>query len=307
MRPKRGPAALAGAAFSARATDNLVSEAAAWLLKNPLVDTERTSQYIHPSEMAKAQWCHRATYYRISGEPALTTPNSVSQEVVFNHGNQAHHFWQTLYWRMGRLQGNWQCRWCRTVWEGVSPTVCPRCEAGVDMLVYREVPLHNEEYLIDGHADGDVISRDGKTSSLIEIKTVGAGSVRYDAPALLEKYAFTGTLTAGGGAVTGVNWDKLWRDLKRPFPSHFRQGMLYCFLKERPSIVFIYEPKMVSGYPKAFDVKFDFSYVEPLLAKCLVVKDRLQKGVPPKRPVWATPSCTTCRDCPYTKVCYGNR
>ena len=110
---------------------------------------------IYPSEMAKGDaWCGRATYYRLMGAPREDLPLSLAMELVFEEGNYAHNKWQNWLWWMGVLWGTWQCRWCGLVWEDTSPYECPRCEVGMDLIKYREVPFSNDEYMIVGRADG---------------------------------------------------------------------------------------------------------------------------------------------------------
>lgn len=295
-----GFAKLVGTGF--RDKDTLISSVSRHLAREYL--SERRADCLHPSMIAHEPWCERAAYYQISGAPVDTAPRSLAMELVFERGHTSHSTWQTWLWEMGVLAGQWRCRNCRLLWEDLSPTVCPRCEVGDDLIVYAEVPVHDDAHLIAGHADGDV-HRPGHPPQLIEIKTIGPGTARFEAPTLVEKYTYH-HIDTDGVERSGVDWEGLWRGIHRPFPSHLRQGMVYCFCAGRKEIVYIYEPKFVTAYPKAFEIKFDPSYIQDALERCLVVKDALEQQRVPKRPMWTDPTCRTCTECPFRSTCYGN-
>lgn len=284
-----------------RDKDQLVKGVSRHLMKG--VESDRRTDCVHPSEAASETWCPRATYYRISGAEAEPEPRWLAMEMVFERGNDAHEKWQTWFREMGKLRGDWECRLCLLRWTAVSPTECPRCESGADLIRYREVPLSAPHYLLAGQADGDVLTDDGST--LIEVKTVGEGTLRYDAPKVIEKYQYT-HIDEEGKKHSAVDWPSLWRGIHRPFGSHLRQGMLYCFMADRKEIVFIYDPKFITAYPKEFEVKFRRDLIEDVLDQCLVIKRALDKERAPKRPLWADKS-TTCKKCVYRKTCYGSQ
>ena len=282
--------------------NKLTTQVSRHLMKEEVSD--RRSDCIHPSEASHEHWCPRSTYYRIAGYEAVQAPRSLSMEMVFETGHDAHRKWQTWFREMGVLNGDWRCRVCSKVWSGVSPTSCPRCESGGHLIDYAEFPVSNDDYLLAGQSDGDVIRPDG-TSTLIEIKTIGTGTVRYDAPSLMAKYSYH-HFDDSGKIRTGVDWQALWNGIKRPFSSHLRQGMIYCFCSGRDEITYIYDPKFITAHPKEFSVKYDRVHIEGILEQCLTVKDGLEKQSPPDRPDWAEKSCRTCSTCPFKKECYGN-
>lgn len=253
----------------------------------------RRPDCIHPSEISHEDFCPRKIFFRISGVPQEPVPRKLIFEMVFERGHDSHEKWQNWAWDMGILNGFWWCRWCDNLWEDHSPSECPKCEAGRDLIKYAEVPLSNDFYLLAGNADGDVDDH-----GLIEVKTIGPGTVRIEAPDLVEKY------TTEDGI---VDWEMLWRGIHRPFRSHRTQGMIYCFCKGRDQMTFIYDPKMVTSYPKEFVVKFKEEYIEDVLEQCLVVKRALAKDVAPKRPLWATKSCRACKECPFKEHCYERK
>lgn len=287
--------------------DTLISGVGRHLLKE--AESDRRSDCIHPSEAASENWCPRATYYRISGAETDPAPRWLAMEMVFEDGNSAHTKWQTWFREMGTLGGTWYCSLCRLVWEDVSPHTCPRCEAGYDLIKYAEVPVADPYYLIAGQADGDVIrGLDGgvRERVLIEAKTIGTGTLRYDAPKLIDKYTYQHT-DEEGKVHSYTDWPALWQGIRRPFPAHLRQGMIYCFCAGRKKIVFIYDPKFLTAYPKEFEVEFRKDFIEDILETCLLIKSCLDKQRPPKRPIWAEQSTSPCKKCAYKSTCWGSR
>jgi len=131
---------------------------------------------------------------------------------------------------------------------------------------YREVPLQSKKHMIKGHSDGWV--KGLGNDFLIEIKSMGAGTIRIEAPSLL----------AGAGG----DLEAAWRAIKQPFRSHMLQGQVYLhlchlmveegLLESAPeSIVFIYELKANQDY-KEFEVMYDPGYVEDIFENALDVK-----------------------------------
>jgi CRISPR/Cas system-associated exonuclease Cas4 (RecB family) len=275
-----------------RDKEKLVSLVSRYLVKQ--TETERREDCIHPSEVSHSDWCPRATYYRIINTEKEPEPKNLIFEVVFETGHDAHRKWQSWFRDMDILRGNWKCLSCQLIWEDVSPTECPRCELGKDLIQYVEVPVFSNEHLLAGFADGDVYV-DGDFR-LIEIKSVGTGTARFEAPNMVEQYTNE----------AGTDWKSLWNGIRKPFNSHLKQGMIYCFCKGRDSITFIYDPKFVTAFPKEFTVKFNMSIIEDILKECLVIKSCLEKERTPKRPMWAEIKNPVCKKCVYRKVCYAH-
>ena len=284
-----------------RDKDTLVSQITRHIQHAPdLNDEDRNPYCIHPSEAAKGDaWCTRATYYRMTDAPADPAPRKLAFEMVFERGHDAHNKWQTWLWEMDLLWGMWECLYCDLYWWDKSPYECPRCESGRKRIRYREVPVSSEEYLLAGQADG-LIDRP------IEVKSIGPGTVRIEAPALLKKYSYEHT-DDEGKKHTGTDWYQLWQGIRRPWPSHIRQGMIYCFCAGWKSMTFIYDPKFLTAWPKEFEVKFRKDLIEDTLEQCLTIKNALEKGRPPKRPMWANQSHASCKACPYRGTCYAKR
>lgn len=262
------------------------------LLVKRAAEDDRRADVIHPSEMAKKNWCGRATYYRLAGFPPDEEVVNTNSELIFEEGHSIHHKWQFWHWQLGDLQGVYECIVCK--WKGwaTSPRHCPRCfmpaynYEGPLFMRYREVPLESPEYRIAGHADG-------LTDELFEVKSMSPGTVRVEAPQIYRRYE-EGELTM----------PQLWQNMRRPFPSHIRQGMIYCWLRGTSTMRFIYEWKMTSA-PKEFQVELDEQVMEKLLDKCLDILYAVEHEKRPRRPQWATgPKNATCRECPHKTECW---
>jgi CRISPR/Cas system-associated exonuclease Cas4 (RecB family) len=265
---------------------------------------DRASDVIHPSDMSKGEWCPRADYFRIVEAPAAEeelTP--FTMENVWAEGHDIHSKWQTWLWEMGLLRGEWLCYACGEQWLGVAPTACPAGH-GRQCITYLEVPLYSERYLISGHADGDIADDDNEElCPLIEIKSIGMGTIRYDAPHLLSKYTCK-VKTDDGSERSVFDMEALWRDLKRPFASHVKQGMLYLHLSGRREMLFIYENKF-NQQVKEFRVRYNEELIADLLDACLDIKYAIETGQPPRRPHWAGHAeNSTCAKCVYQATCW---
>jgi len=284
---------------------SLLGDIQAHLLKEHQKPTDRRQDILHPSEMAKADWCPRQSFYRLSGATATNPDNdkfSFALETIFAEGHEIHRKWQQWLWDMGRLWGKWKCLMCGAEWYDTSPQGCASgsCPGDKGVLVYREVPLEAEaKYLIAGHEDG----ADNKTNSLVEIKSIGQGTLRFEEPSLLRKWQVE---TTDGKKVYDL--DGLWKDIKRPLSSHVRQTMIYLALCREmglpyDKVTFLYEYK-ANQQVKAFELKWSPEIVEPLLEQALDVKYSLKTGKPPARPSFTGRDTTTCRGCAFLDLCY---
>ena len=262
--------------------------------------SDRDMSYIHPSDMAKSDFCHRWAYYTVTGTEVSDTKANPSFQLqnIFAEGHYIHSKWQGWLQDMGVLWGKWQCPGCDDEYFGFAGSGC----AGCDMPpVYREVPLRSDEHMIRGHADGAVRCADGKMR-LIEIKSVGIGTLRFEAPKLFDRY------NAGE-----LGLDGLWKAVTKPFPSHVRQGMIYLTLAsgtheelaDVDEIVFLYEFKATQAV-KEFVVKLDPAIVADRLEDARSVTASVSSGRPPERPTWAEDSgVRTCKSCVYQRHCWN--
>lgn len=244
-------------------------------------DADRDPTVIHPSEMAKSDWCLRATYLRIvSGKwPPDKEKFDYVRENIFATGNDIHTKWQNRMRAAGfPVWGDWRCLLCREwVLNDLEPDPVlgggPRgCTWSHHIWEYKEVTLNaRSELLIAGHADAGVLHDD----YLVEIKSVGLGTVRIDSPDLLKKHQ--------DGKHT--NLTGLWRDITRPLRSHLIQGDVYLHLAHVlglpfSRIVYLYEFKP-NQMTKEFVIEYDPVRSAKLIAKADIVRYAVESGVAP--------------------------
>ena len=267
--------------------------------------SDRRQDVLHPSEMAHSDWCPRQSNYRLAGAKE-TNPQKAHSHVlenIFDEGHTIHDKWQRRLWDMGRLWGRWKCVYCLHSWFATSPTSCPGCGGPKTFLKYKEVPLDGEDkYLIAGHEDGAIPD----LNALVEIKSIGQGTLRLEDPGLLRDYHKE---TVDGKKIYDL--DGIWRDLKRPLPGHIRQTAIYLALAKEmmglpyDRVIFIYEYKS-NQLTKEFNIKYNPRIAEPLLDKALDIKYALSKGLVVSRPPELTEESKTCKGCPYRTACYQN-
>jgi hypothetical protein len=287
---------------------SFLGDVQAHLLSESLKPSDRRQDVIHPSEMAKKDWCPRNTYYRIAGTPETDEHSksfSFQLENIFAEGNSIHSKWQKWAWDMGKLWGHWRCLADKTVWYDLSPSECPVCTSTA--IVYDEVPLSDAlNSLISGHADGAIPS----IQSLIEIKSIGMGTLRMEEPHLLAQYQVE---TLEGKKVYDL--DDLWKNLRRPLASHVRQANVYLWLcrqmglmgEEYTKMVFLYEFKANQAY-KEFTIRYSPDIVAPLLEKAQSIQEALKTNKPPARPDFVeddTASC--CKICKWKTLCWDDK
>jgi hypothetical protein len=217
------------------------------LMKRPLDD--RSTTVLHPSEMIKPDFCHRYSYYLMTGGKPKTDKPNLRLQNIFDEGHYIHAKWQKRFQEMGVLYGKFKCLACEITTTGISPE-CPTC-GRTDVMEYKEVTLVDDKLRIAGHTDGWI--KGIKEDCLIEIKSIGAGTLRFEAPDLL--------FDAGGDLT------KAWKNIRRPFRSHLLQGQMYLELAKRMygdeapnEIVFLYELKADQD-TKEFTVKADYEIV----------------------------------------------
>jgi hypothetical protein len=248
---------------------------------------------LHPSEICRDEWCQRAGYYQLIGQQPAEEPSRSSwrQEMVFDEGHEIHHKWQSRIWDLGKLQGTFYCLHCQYAWWAHSPAQCEKCGASREFLTYHEVPLRHGTYRIAGHADGQI------PNALVEIKSVGLGTVLFENRPLLEKHTYKFNMS--GRNREFIDLDALWDDIRRPFPSHIRQAHLYSLCsgygRDRELIeeeVFIYECKW-NQRCKEFVVRYRQERIQPILDSCRRIIDALESGKPP--PCSHSGGCSECQ------------
>ena len=255
--------------------------------KNRLRDTE----HFHPSDMCKRDWCVRQSIYRMLNykETNPERPKAFKTLNIFEEGHRIHRKWQGWLQEVGMLLGRWYCRECEHVWYGKS--VCESCTS--KQTDYHEVPIYDEEHHIMGHADGHV--KLDNEDYLIEIKSVGIGTFRYENFPLFNRYT-TKQITA----------DEMWNEVNRPFLSHLRQGTLYMHCTGIKKMIFIYEWK-ASQDIKEFVVSYQPEVISDILATCRAGLHYLGQGSVSPRPDWiTTKDHQACKYCTYKKICWSS-
>lgn len=278
--------------FSAKGNQRLLPKIeSAMAIEQANRNSHRDTEHLHPSEMSKDDWCPRSSWYKITGhEESDPQSFNLKRMNIFAEGHNIHDKWQRWMHRAGGLYGTYRCNSCKACFDATSPSVCESC--GSEDLRYAEVSIYNEEYRIIGHADG--IWEDSKGKAVVEIKSVGLGTIRWDAPKLYEGFD-KGELTL----------DELWKHVKRPLTTHRRQVNLYMMCLGIHDAIVIYEWKP-SQDVKEFHVSFDEDLAAPILAGAKQVIEALDTGEVPDKPASAThKSCSTCRFCAYKKLCWS--
>lgn len=300
IRKRKPSGALKRFAAAGKYETRILGDIQRHLLSQP-PNEGRDMTRLHVSELVHTRYCPRQVYYRLTGVSETREAASFQLETIWEEGHHAHRKWQGWINALGRLRGQWQCTACGYEWHAVSPRGCPECQVQM-ALRYQEVPIYSEEYDLLGHADGD-IDEGTDDDPLLEIKTIGVGTIRHEMPQLLRKYSHTVTLD-NGEERSLIDLDRLWRDLKRPFPQHLKQGMLYCHLLGRSTMIYLYEFKPTQSV-KEFTVKFRKDMIEDLLEEALDLRWAVEHKRCPSRPAWAKGTTSDgCKTCNYRDHCW---
>lgn len=239
---------------------------------------ERDMSYIHPSDIIKDDWCVLAQYHAVTGNYIETrdkTPARLAS--IFEEGHTIHAKWQNWFKEMGVLYGKWATNDSLALEWGVS------LEGD-----YREVPLRSDKHMMRGHADGWI--KGLGDDCLIEIKSIGSGGIRMEAPAIM--------------AQAEDNVEKAWKNIKTPFRGHQLQGQVYLhlchlmveegLLEVAPKeIVFIYELKANQEY-KEFVVNYNPEFTKDIFDKALDVAWAAENKRPPVCSIDPEKGCKRC-------------
>lgn len=256
----------------------LVGHVERYILSKPF--ETRNQQVLHPSDIIKPEWCALAAYHALNGNYVETREKiTLRTQSIFDEGHAIHAKWQKYLRDMGVLYGKWTSG-RKHIWE-VSKNVTSKS-------VYKEVPLQSKQHSISGHADGWVkgIGED----FLIEIKSIGTGTLRMEAPALL--------------AQADNDLESAWKNVRQPFRIHQLQGQVYLHLAHLmvaegviPSapneIVFIYELKANQDY-KEFSVQYNPEFVKEIFEKALDVTWAVNNSRPPLCSIDIAVGCKRC-------------
>jgi rubrerythrin len=267
------------------------------VMKTPQMDIrpdDHSLEYMHPSDMAKSHWCGRHDFYRIvntaKDKDRISNP-SFRMENVLAEGHTIHEKYQRWLHEMGVLWGNWRCLECGHSWGALSPECCQFCRS--PRIVYKELELRRTQMKVEGHADAAVHAEWFR--GLVEIKSIGINTLRFEAPRLYNLYQ------------DGQSAEDIWFSISKPFGTHLRQGQLYLWMTwpTYEQIIFIYESKFHQQV-KEFVVSYNKALIAPILETAREVTYALRKGQPPPRPVWAEdPDGKVCGSCEYRRTCWN--
>lgn len=185
-----------------------------------MLPSDRDTTVLHPSEMARTDWCPRASWHRLAGHSltGATDPLVLRRALFFDEGKAIHTKWQQWLRDMGILWGRWVCAICKLekyLWSSSLPTVClMRTDGDRHIWEYKEVPLSDLGLRIAGHADGVVAVND--ETYLLEIKSVGPGTLR----------ALSLMLDDDEDEISSTRFSKI----SHPAAEHFRQVQIYLRL-----------------------------------------------------------------------------
>ena len=249
------------------------------VLSRPFDD--RDMSYIHPSDIIKDDWCALAQYHAIKGNYVETRDKPTARLAsIFAEGHSIHAKWQNWFREMGVLYGMWHGPTGKG-WDLSSNNVDPEDE-------YLEVPLRSDKHMMRGHADGWI--KGLGDDCLIEIKSIGSGGIRMEAPAIM--------------AQAEDNVEKAWKNIKTPFRGHQLQGQVYLhlchlmveegLLEVAPKeIVFIYELKANQEY-KEFVVNYNPEFTKDIFDKALDVAWAAENKRPPVCSIDPEKGCKRC-------------
>ena len=247
--------------------------------------SDRRSDVLHPSAMVKADWCHRSSYFQLLGFPPPPSKYRVSlkQKRVFQTGHDIHAGWQSIFQEMGTLYGIYECNRCGLKEWSMADIKCPVCDC--TKFSYKEVSLHYEPLRISGHADGILLGFGEPL--MLEIKSLGAGTFRFEAPEMT--YEHNGEI------------DKMWKAMSAPFMSHIMQAQMYMKLAELIGLehqpqeaLFLYENKSTQEVKEFVVAKSDFG-VTPLLEAAAAIVEAVDKGMPPTCNISPNEGCYQCK------------
>lgn len=243
----------------------LVGDVERFLLSQPPGD--RRTDVLHPSEIIKRDWCLRQSYFLLRGHKKIQEKPNLRLQSIFDEGHAIHAKWQNWFAQMGVLHGQFKCLACGKLTWGTSPDMCEICQSR--NLVYAEVTLRDDKLRIAGHTDGWI--KGIGDDCLIEIKSVGPGTIRAEASELFDR---------------GQDFMAAWKEVRRPFNSHIMQGQMYLELMKRMGhdvneIVFLYELKADQDY-KEFAVKADYELVKHIFDKAEKVVKAVEEEEAPR-------------------------
>lgn len=240
----------------------------------------RASDVIHPSEMASASWCHRAQYFWLKGYAPKPEVMSLRRASIFGTGHAAHDMWQGWFKEMNQIKGLWYCYSHDIEWFGLANDH----EEGQCRTKYNEVPVFFDPLRISGKADGWLVNFGDPL--LLEVKTIGEGSIRWYAPDI-----------AYGN---DNDFKKMWAAIKAPFLEHIHQAQIYMKLMELMGLpnapqeaLILYEAKGLHEHKEFVIQKSDWGIAELFEAAANIIS-AIDKGTPPLCNINGVAGCPKC-------------
>jgi hypothetical protein len=229
--------------------------------------------------MVSPSWCHRASYFHLLGYEPAPRPITLNQHMIFAEGHRIHEVWQDVFRDMGTLYGMWEMMETGATYWGFASDHDDKYT-----VKYREVPLDNEELMITGHADGWLVGFGEPL--LLEVKSIGIGSMRYYSPGLVK---------------ADSDFAAAWKAIETPFESHISQVQLYLKLLELSDhevtpqeAVIIYESK-VNQEVKEFVIRKDSWGINHLLDAAKMIVEAVKTKTPPDCNNGGRMLCQGCR------------
>jgi hypothetical protein len=122
---------------------------------------------------------------------------------------------------------------------------------------------------------------------MLEIKSIGAGTFRFEAPQLMAEH--------------GGNLDDMWKALNAPFMSHIKQAQMYMKLAELIGLehqpqeaLFLYENKSNQSNKEFVVAKSDFG-ISHLLEEAAAIVAAVDKHEAPTCNIDANTGCYQCK------------
>ena len=123
---------------------------------------------------------------------------------------------------------------------------------------------------------------------MIEIKSVGVNTLRFEAPQLIKNHSYK--VNINGRNREFIDYDGLWDSIRVPFPSHIRQAHLYSYMGAPPTEIFLYECKW-NQRSKEMVVKYREERIADRLDWCREIVNGLSDGNIPECPFGGCSDC----------------
>lgn len=248
-------------------------------------DTSRSTTVLHPSEMVRDDWCHRASYFLLRGAEPAPEPASrrgLKTHLVFQVGHAIHDLWQSLFAGMDTLYGTWRCNQCGYLVKKITNE--PACALhGTDTTwKYAEVPAVDKELRISGKADGILVGYGDPL--LLEVKSMSKGTFMFEDRDLWYS--------------SDQNYETAWRNMKSPFSKHVLQAQMYMRLLEGSEIapkeaLILYHSKPDNEVKEFVVAKSNFGIADIFEAAAMIV-DAVSKNTPPQCNINGNALCSKC-------------